>query len=354
VKFSPRYQALLDHRVSLNRQIMLNAYWYLPVADADKHRLLTPVGRGEKTRESCGQFRGLSICRDLDAHKGAKVKGVDVTGKYVAVLRHLWCHKASCPVCFVRGWAVRQAGVMTARVEVGASRGLGKAEHITVSVAAADRELPEEALRRKCASALLDRGVYGFGMIFHAFRISRDGRELVYSPHYHALGFSTFDRCRDCVHNVADCQVCDGVKGRVVRGNAIDGYVVKFHGERKSLFGTAFYQLNHASIVTGGREFKRFHVTSWWGALAKRAFSSAHMVKLSVPVCPACGNERMERGFYKGEIVKDVGDVRYVPWFAASPDCFFFPERSKPDNVPREPLRRHFLRGDRGGGYARS
>jgi hypothetical protein len=187
-------------------------------------------------------------------------------------------------------------------------------------------------------------------MIFHGHRIDRVRRVLVHSPHYHALGFCDFDDCRGCVHRLEDCLVCGGFKGRNVRGFGKDRYVVKVHGEREALFGTAFYQLNHASIITGGREFRRFHITTWWGSLAKRHFSSGHAVKPCEPVCPACKEgDHMERGFYDLPIVKDIGSPDYVPWLAADPSHFHFGDRAKPEALPFERSRR-FSKGERGGG----
>jgi hypothetical protein len=191
---------------------------------------------------------------------------------------------------------------------------LGKAEHVTVSAPVADRGLPVSVLKRRCRGALADRGVKDACMIFHGYRLDRDGNCLVWSPHYHVLGFveDGFDRCRDCVHARGDCSFCDGFKGREVRGFAKDGYIVKVHDERESVFGTAHYQLNHATIRLG---IKRFHVVSWFGKLSSR--SGLKVVKEKVvPACPVCGGE-MSRSVYVGRfrIVKDVGSPDYVSWF---------------------------------------
>jgi hypothetical protein len=65
---------------------------------------------------------------------------------------------------------------------------------------------------------------------------------------------------RKCVHTREDCASCVGFKGREVRGFAKDGYLVKVHGKRETVFGTAYYQLNHATIRYG---IRRFHVVTW-------------------------------------------------------------------------------------------
>jgi hypothetical protein len=340
--FLAKYRAVLENRASLNRQILENLYWRLPVAEDDRH-LAVPVGRGAVSSEYCGKWQGFSTCRNIEGHKGVVVKGVDCTGKYVTVLRHWWCHSPSCPRCFIRGWAKRSADRIVARLDVGAKRGLGRAEHITVSVGVDDRELPEEVLRKKCWAALADRGVSGASMVFHGYRPNRERAALEWSPHYHALGFCNFDECRGCVHSVMDCHVCGGFKGREARGFAKDGYLVKVHAARDSLFGTAWYQLHHATIITGGRGFKRFHIVSWWGSLAKRAFSSASAVPMAEAVCPACKGDHMERSYYCGlmHIEKNIGSPDYVPFFVCEP----LDSSGSPN---------FFFKGDGGGGCSRS
>lgn len=65
-----------------------------------------------------------------------------------------------------------------------------------------------------------------------------------------------------------------------------DGYYVKVLGERISVFHTALYQLNHASIDVTKR---RFHVVRWFGVC------SYHKLKVTVEykksVCAICGHD---------------------------------------------------------------
>jgi hypothetical protein len=46
-----------------------------------------------------------------------------------------------------------------------------------------------------------------------------------------------------------------------------DGYVVKVLGKRKTVFGTAWYQLHHATIRLG---IKRFQSVTWFGNMGYR------------------------------------------------------------------------------------
>jgi hypothetical protein len=91
----------------------------------------------------------------------------------------------------------------------------------------------------------------------------------------------------------------------------MDGYIVKVFDKRKTVFGTAWYQLNHSTIRTN---VKRPHACTWFGVCGNRKFKSAKLE--SKDVCPAC-NEEMVRCAYSGKrhIVKDIGDARYQAWF---------------------------------------
>jgi hypothetical protein len=77
-----------------------------------------------------------------------------------------------------------------------------------------------------------------------------------------------------------------------VRGFEKDGYIVKVMGERKTIFGTAWYQLNHASIKKG---VSRFHVATWFGVCSYRKLKVTVEVKKAV--CPICEH--------------DLGAIRY-------------------------------------------
>jgi hypothetical protein len=115
----------LAERVRLNRQILENKYWFLPVDDKG-HESYVPVGRGVKSSDYCGRVRGLVVCKNTEGHKGVVVKGVDCSSKVLARLQHFWCKNASCPVCFIRGWSVRGAKFIEGRLETGVKRGSGQ------------------------------------------------------------------------------------------------------------------------------------------------------------------------------------------------------------------------------------
>jgi len=296
------YKRSLAQRVRMNRAILTNKYWSLPV-DNKGHEDFMPVGRGVRSSPLCGKHLSFMVCKNKEGHEGVSVGGEDATGKVVVRHKHMWCHKATCPVCFNRGWSVRGAQSITGRLEKGVELGFGKIEHISVSVPPEEYHLSEKALRKKARSALKVRGVVGGCMIFHGFRIDR-------KRGVHTLGFikGGFDRCRNCVHVREDCASCDGFKGREVREYKKDRYLVKVLDERKTVFGTAWYQLNHATVRVSA--FSRFHVVTWFGCCGNRKYSSAKIE--SEDVCPACGNEMVKCAYMgKQVIARDIGDPNY-------------------------------------------
>jgi len=310
-----------DRRYALNRNIVKNKYWEYPVDYDPEHRDLVPVGRLLVGSGHCGEWSSYSVCKNVEGHSGIMLKtsrndvGVDCTGKVVVKHNRRWCHKASCPICFDSGFAAREARAIEHRINKAVEAGMGKPEHGTVSVALADRHLPEPVFKKKCEEALRDRGFFGYVMIPHMYRIDRERRCLVFSPHYHVIGpvLGGFDKCRDCVHDRDDCALCSGFKGREVRGYAKDGYLVKVHDIRLSVFGTAKYALNHASMKVGFSAIGS-RIVTWHGALSNRLFNSGK-VKPEV-LCPAC-NEVMVHCGHAGKryIVKDRNSADYVPYF---------------------------------------
>jgi hypothetical protein len=90
-----------------------------------------------------------------------------------------------------------------------------------------------------------------------------------------------------------------------------DGYVVKVLGKRKTIFGTAWYQLNHATIVPSR---KRFHVATWFGVCSYRRLKV--VVEREKDLCPLC-HEELVKLHYLGvrRIVKVKGGKDYLPSF---------------------------------------
>jgi len=301
-----------SRRLKLNRAILGNKYWWLPVDDKG-HSNYEPVGRGVESSSSCGRWVGLDTCKNFEGHEGQLLDGKDCSGKVVNRHKHWWCHKSSCPVCFISGWSVRGANHITGRVLKGVELGFGLVEHVIVSVPEEDRNLPESVLRLKCRMALVECGVSGGCMIFHGYRVDKKRDVLAWSPHYHVLGFVVggYSRCRECPRKWDCLRGCGDFDDRAWQGFQNDGYFVKVFPQRKTAFGTAFYQLNHATIRVG---IVRFHSITWFGCCANRKYKS---VCLDAEVlCPACRSVMVKSAYVgKRRIVKDIGHVDYVPCF---------------------------------------
>jgi len=320
-------------RLPLNSAISKNVYHRLPVDDKG-HENYIPAGRGVQSSLLCGKWKGISRCKNIEGHKGASLNGEDITGQSVIRHKHMWCKRSLCPICFIRGWSTRRARSIEARLEEGVRRGFGKIEHIVVSPSIADHSLSESDLRKKCRAVLFERGIFAGEMTFHGYRRDKKRGVLVWSPHYHCLGFVKDGyACHNCKHKSNCIEGCDGFDAKAWQAFQKDGYYVKVLSERKksyyndkpNIFGTALYTLNHATIRIG---IGRYHAVTWFGSCGNRKYASPKVV--SVDKCPVC-TEEMVRSVYVGErpLIKDVGHPDYKP-FVARPE---FDENGEPNFI---------------------
>jgi len=254
------------------------------------------VGNGKVTNEHCGKYLRLDGCLRVDLHDRIKYAKVKVDGKekvvrvagkiYRYTVRH-FCNKPSCCVCYKSGWALRQAGRIEARLKE-ASKRFGQVEHLMISVPAKDYGLSFDVLREKINEILLSRGVIGGSVIFHGCRFNDLTRHWYYSPHFHILGFilGGYSKCRHCERKWNCLKGCGGFDDRNHQSFLKDGYKVKVFEERKTVFGSAYYELGHATIdVTK----KRFHVVTWFGVCSFRKLKVT--VEMRKKLCPACKHE---------------------------------------------------------------
>jgi hypothetical protein len=70
-------------------------------------------------------------------------------------------------------------------------------------------------------------------------------------------------------------------------------------GLRKTIGGTAAYQLSHAAVEVSTKKNGRNHVVSWWGIASYRQFKMDKPER-TVRLCPVCHYE-MEMSRYVGE-----------------------------------------------------
>jgi hypothetical protein len=299
-----------------------------PVSEWASYGVWRLVGNGGVPHEMCGKYRTLKGClggENGEAHNHVGLDGVNYKGKvYVKVVHH-WCNRPSCKICFKHGWAVREAHKAERRLAEAAKR-FGQAEHIVASVPKSDYGLPFRKMRLRCVAALYARGVVGGVLIFHAFRYNdyEEARRKhmplgwYYSPHFHILGFilGGFRECRRCEHvdekgSRSCCGGCEGFYGRSKKCYDKDSYIVEVEGERETIGGTLWYQLNHASVDSS---MKRFHVSTWFGVCSYRKLKVT--VEKRKELCPICGEE-LEKLMCLGSlrIVKERGAAGYQAAF---------------------------------------
>jgi len=277
------------------------------------------VGHGKQTNEKCGSFRKVVGCSRVELHDkvvfGKDVRLVDCRGKgYFKPYFHS-CDKPSCPVCYERGWAVREAKSIEFRLEQ-ASKRFGLVEHIIVAFPPKYWGLSDEALHSLCDRVLKSRGIIGGVKLFHGARYNSAEEARLkgavfgwyWSPHFHVLGFIFGGyKCRGCKKCVRGC---GGFVDRNYRLNEVDGVYVKVKGKRKSVFGTAWYQLHHATIRT---DKKRFHVARWFGVCSYRKLKVSKELRvewnrLHRSKCPICGSD-LVRHEYCGR------NLDIISWF---------------------------------------
>jgi hypothetical protein len=280
-----------------------------PANPYDRDGEFVRVGNGDVTNpDTCGQFRGYKGCLNVDLHNIVTLEGHNHKGEVYVKKRFYSCDKPTCPVCFKFGWAVREATNVESRIRE-ASRKYGLAEHVTSSVPQNDYGLSFKKLRAKQLKILKSRYVHGGVLIFHAQRYAnfweakrkRVPQGWYFSPHFHIIGFvdGGYSKCRKCenmmvngeVKYPAKCMGCKGFEGQTRRmwekeGGKGSGYIVKVLGKRKSVFGTAWYQLNHASLITGG---ERSQVATWFGTCSYRKLKLKKEDRIKRDVCPICG-----------------------------------------------------------------
>ena len=81
-------------------------------------------------------------------------------------------------------------------------------------------------------------------------------------------------------------------------------------GKRKTVMGTAWYQLNHASVKKG---VVRFHVATWFGNCSYRKLKVTAEMRKSV--CPICQHDLVKMRYHGSKL--DVWMLSYGGGFFA-------------------------------------
>ena len=223
-------------------------------------------GHGEAYSD-CGSWRSKG-CLNVEEHNQEGLFE-EMSGKVYVKMFKRSCVRAECPMCY-ESWAGKEASKIEWRLEAWTK---GKVVHVVVSPSKKDIEmLSYEELRRKTYVILRKSGIYGGSVIFHPFR-ENDDSTWYFSPHFHALGYGW-------VHGTKE-------------GYERHGWIVRNVGIRKTVSGTALYQLSHAGV------HEKYHTITWFGKLAYN--------NLKVPprpvekeVCPICGQELRDLWYFGG------------------------------------------------------
>ena len=233
------------------------------------------VGHGKQTNSKCGQFQTFKICNRVELHSNSTLDGECHAGEVFVRPSHHWCFNCHCPVCFLHGWAKREADHVTQRLEKasmgyvdekgGKHPSLGSPQHLVVSAPLGDygvAEFKNKEFIQKVKRLLNEVGVLDGYMIFHGFRYA-DYKESLrkgvpfgwrWNPHAHVLGFISggYGKCRHCKFQLTKtfvgCSTCDGFEQRVRESYKKNQYIIKCLDERITIFGTAWYQLSHMTV----------------------------------------------------------------------------------------------------------
>jgi hypothetical protein len=311
------------------------------------------VGNGKVThlngKNECGRFGAFWGCLNVEKHDNVTLDGENFKGKVYVKKVFRSCDKPTCPVCFLKGWAVNEAKKIE-RIIKAAEKKYGLAEHAIVGIPQSDYGLSVQQMRLKVGRVLVSRGIIGGCRIFHAFRYrshSKDKggvhypRGWFYAPHFHCLAFlrDSYSSCRKCENHFEDgvldrkqCMGCPHFEGLTRRmfekeekRRAGSGYIVKIKGKRKTIGGTAWYQLSHSAVKTGD---KKFHVVGWFGVCASRKNLQVGKEdkEVSHGVCPHCQSPLVKlrytgakgllfwlRRFWEKDFTDDYLDAEGVP-----------------------------------------
>ncbi|MCJ7633161.1 hypothetical protein MUP77_12315, partial [Candidatus Bathyarchaeota archaeon] len=223
------------------------------------------IGGGKVTNpETCGKFKHHVGCIDVAIHSTVGYSGI------FARKIHMSCGNLRCPSC-ARAWASKEAGKVAARLKVSSERLHLPFEHAMIFFPKSMYELGnEKAYRKLLLKTLKELGMDDGFSIFHSARHRRYERingdpateytafrqfGTDFQPHYHSLihVLGTFT-CREC--KTKCFKGCGGLNDRRWQYFLKTGIYVKIivkdehkYEVRRSAKWTAYYQLNHASIV---------------------------------------------------------------------------------------------------------
>lgn len=268
---------------------------------------------------SCGEVRALG-CDNVHEHPGEKV--------FIRYYRGS-CMRKECPVCF-ESWAASQSERALCRLvsylhdkervqdihQVVREKTKSASSRVfhEILVEALERELkkvpghrpihvvlspdPKESFDKKRYVGLRSKayeigkksGLKGGLAVFHPYRLhckkcdvaipdyqdrcpQCGGQDFwwVKSPHFHVIGFGWITNTKGLYQK--------------------HGWIIRNLGIRKFVFWTMQYLLSHAGVFVdpdAGFSPKKFHTTTWFGALSYSKLKGVPEIEVPEPMCPYC------------------------------------------------------------------
>lgn len=210
------------------------------------------------SKDSCGTFFMLGCLNVSDHPDGLAV--------FKPMVKR--CFDPKCPVDW-KAWVLREAERISDRIDSAMKQKpwLGKPIHFVVSIPKKDWHLSKDEMCRRAYASSRRTGFLGGSVIYHPFRESIDGR-WYFSPHLHFIGFG-FISGEKCAKEYAK-----------------SGWIYHNEGVRKTVFGTAYYQLTHCGVWYGAG---KKHSVTWFGELS---YNKLKIVRdaLDQVLCPYCGD----------------------------------------------------------------
>jgi len=238
-----------------------------------------------KSYFDCGRWR-LKGCLNVEGHRQEGLLEPMVGKIFVRIFRRS-CLRAECPICYEK-WAGKEAGKIEHRCEP---------IHVIVSPSPRDQfQLSFNELRQKCYSVSYSSGFLGGSCIFHPFRQRKKSKKWYFSPHFHLIGFGWIR----------------GAKS----GYRRHGWVVKNAGVRRTVSGTALYQLSHCGV------YGKYHSVTWFGQLSYNRLKVPPKEK-EPEVCPICG-QKLRTLWYLGPL--DLPEQEGDYWFDLTPGWQYKPD----------------------------
>lgn len=232
----------------------------------------------------CGAWRSKG-CLNVEGHvqEGLEEK---MAGKVFVRRYQRTCMRAECPTCY-ESWAGKEAAKIQHRLRMAPKK--GRPIHLIVSppMEACVRSTYEQ-LRRRAYVVAKNSGFRGGSCIFHPCREDKQTKRWYFSPHFHMIGYGWIVRTKE--------------------GYEEHGWIVKNARIRKTVSGTALYQLSHAGIHKDGRYGRK--TITWFGELSynKLRVRPQDPEKES---CPICG-QKLRPLWYFG--VENLPEERVDLW----------------------------------------